>query len=49
MEHLDDVKYRDKLDAIGKIINNGDELLTEWKYRYTDYYNQSNKYRLPIP
>lgn len=25
MEHLDDVKYRDKLDAIGKIINNGDD------------------------
>lgn len=30
MEHLDDVKYRDKLDAIGKIINNGDEPLTEF-------------------
>jgi DNA invertase Pin-like site-specific DNA recombinase len=30
MEHLDDVKYRDKLDAIGKIINNGDEPLAEF-------------------
>jgi site-specific DNA recombinase len=30
LEHLDDVKYRDKLDAIGKIINNGDEALTEF-------------------
>ena len=30
MEHLDDVKCRDKLDAIGKIINNGDEPLTEF-------------------
>ena len=30
MEHLDDVKYRDKLDAIGKIINNGDEPVTEF-------------------
>ncbi|SPF56670.1 Putative site-specific recombinase (fragment) [Candidatus Desulfosporosinus infrequens] len=30
MEYLDDMKYRDKLDAIGKIINNGDEPLTEF-------------------
>lgn len=30
MEHLDDVKYRDKLDAISKIINSGDEPLTEF-------------------
>ena len=30
MHHLDDVKYKEKLAAISKIINNGDEPLTEF-------------------
>ncbi len=30
MQHLDDVKYKDKLSAISKIVDNGDEPLTEF-------------------
>lgn len=30
MQHLDDVKYKEKLSAISKIVDNGDEPLTEF-------------------
>lgn len=30
MQHLDDVKYKDKLTAISKLVDNGDEPLTEF-------------------